>query len=197
MRGLPAGTLLAMLDLAVEVRQVLVQRPPEGHVEHLHAAADAEHGHPQPDGGARQLELEAVELRLGRAQLGVRQRAVGGWMEVGAPGEHDGVEVPQQGADRVGRHRGEDDGHATGRANRVQVALTQRELGAGRLALGHELAVPGRAHLGGRDADEWRRAYHSTHVSFPPPRCELLTTNAPGSSATRVRPPGTTDASPP
>ena len=56
------------LGLAVAL-EVLVQRAAAGDVERLRAAADPEQRHPGGVGGARQLELEAVERGLGRAEL--------------------------------------------------------------------------------------------------------------------------------
>ena len=120
--------------------------------------------------------------------------AVRGRVQVGPARQDDGVEAPEQRVDRLGRDRRQDHGHPAGRAHGLEVALAERQLRARRLALRDELAVARGAHLGGRDADEWRRAHHSTHVSFPPPRCELFTTSAPRSSATLVRPPGATAA---
>ena len=80
------------LGLAV-AGQVLVQRAAAGDVERLGAAADAEDRQPARVGGARQLELEGVEPRLGRPELVVALAgAVGVGIEVRAAGQADAVE---------------------------------------------------------------------------------------------------------
>ena len=51
--------------------QVLLERPAAGHVEHLHPAADAQHGHVTLERAVGQRELEAVALGPGPVGLGV------------------------------------------------------------------------------------------------------------------------------
>ena len=50
---------------------------------------------------AGELELEAVELRLGGAELGVRRRAVGARVEVRAARQADPVQPVDQRGDRA------------------------------------------------------------------------------------------------
>jgi hypothetical protein len=57
----------ALSDL---VRQVLVKVPAAGDVQHLRAAADAEHRQPPPVGRPDQRQLERVELGLGGPRAG-------------------------------------------------------------------------------------------------------------------------------
>ena len=83
------------LGLAV-VLDVLVQRAAARDVERLRAAADAEQRHARGVGGARELELEAVERGLGRAERLVGAGAVGGGIEIRAAGEADAVEALEQ-----------------------------------------------------------------------------------------------------
>jgi hypothetical protein len=95
---------------------VLVQRAARGNVEHLHAAADAEHGDVTLERPVRERKLEAVALLGGAGRLVVRARAVGARIHVAAAGEHDGVEAVEQlvgvaGDVIVGR---EDDGKPAG-----------------------------------------------------------------------------------
>src|SRR5205823_678056 len=50
---------------AVHLRDVLKKRPAERHVERLHAAAHAEHGHAALDRAIQQSDLEGVAVRVG------------------------------------------------------------------------------------------------------------------------------------
>ena len=74
-RLLPARRGLAVVDRVVGDRgQVLVQRPAAGDVERLRAAADAEDRQPSGVGDPRHLELEQVQRRLHRPEVGRRRR---------------------------------------------------------------------------------------------------------------------------
>ena len=82
-------------------------------------------------------------------------------------------------------------------ARRAHAEARQRSIDLlRRVGLGERLGVAGEPHLGSRDADQ-RAAHASTHVSLNPPFCVELTTSAPSSRATRVRPPGSTQMSSP
>ena len=153
-RGDPHGVrgLGGELGLAVAL-DVLVQRAAAGDVERLRAAADAEQRHPHGVGGARQLELEAVELRLGRAELLVRAGAVGGGVEVRPAGEADAVEAVEQRGDPVVQRR-QHDGHAAGQLDGPHVGQPQRHLMLRRLAVPAERRKLATSHLRGGDADE-------------------------------------------
>ena len=83
---------VAMAIAAELVRQVLDQRPPAGHVQELHAAADAEDRHVALERPVGQGELEAVALGPGVTGLRVYPRAVGGGIDVGAAGQHEAVD---------------------------------------------------------------------------------------------------------
>ena len=184
-----AGLSLAVVDRAAEVGQVLVQRPAAGHVQHLHAAADREHGQAARYRPPREGQLEAVELGLGRPQLGMLGGAVVVRMQVRPARQADAVEAVEQLVHRAGAHRREDHRHRAGHTHGVEVALAECQLRACGLALWHHVVVLLGAHLRGRHADQRRSRHVITHVSLPPPRWELFTTSAPRSSATRVSPP--------
>ena len=143
---------MASSRLAVAL-DVLVQRAAARDVERLRAAADAEQRHPHGVGGARQLELEAVELRLGRAELLVRAGAVGGGVEVRPAGEADAVEAVEQRGDPVVQRR-QHDGHAAGQFDGPHVGEPQRHLMLRRLAVPAERRKLATSHLRGGDADE-------------------------------------------
>ncbi len=79
---------------------MLVEVAAERHVQHLHAAADAEVGHAALDGDARQRDLEVVALRIGRLDVGLRLLAVAARVEIGAADEEQTVDAVEQ--DRSG-----------------------------------------------------------------------------------------------
>ena len=66
----------AVVLVADEVGQVLVQRAARRHVEQLHAAADAEHGHVALDRPADERDLGVVTLGHGAVRLRMRLGAV-------------------------------------------------------------------------------------------------------------------------
>ena len=71
------GAQLAVHDVRRALaRQVLHERAPARDVEHLQPAADGEHRQVTRLGGAHERDLEAVEVRLGRAERGMGTRPV-------------------------------------------------------------------------------------------------------------------------
>ena len=74
------------------VGQVLHERPPELDVQHLHAAADGEHGGARRQGGAEQRELAGVAPDIDAGGVGVRLLAVTGGVDVAAADEDERVE---------------------------------------------------------------------------------------------------------
>ena len=85
--GWSPGVALAVGDLFGEVGDVLVEVAAADDVERLGAAADRQDRHLAGVGAAGDVELEAVEVGLGRPELGVRLGAVVLGVEVGAAGE--------------------------------------------------------------------------------------------------------------
>ena len=81
---------------------MLVQRAAAGDVEHLGAAADRQHRERRAPRRAGERELEAVELGLRGAELGVLVGPVGGRVQVGAAREAETVETVEQGVDAAG-----------------------------------------------------------------------------------------------
>ena len=74
------------------VGQVLGERPAEGDVDQLHAAADAEHRHVAFDRAARQRQLRAVALGHGVLGHGMTVGSVGGGVDVIAAGQDQAVD---------------------------------------------------------------------------------------------------------
>ena len=87
-----------------EIVEMLGERPALDHVQHLHAAADAQHGHVALERARAEAELEAVALRPGRADLRMRLRAVGGGVDVGAAREDQAVEHVEHLVGTLGEH---------------------------------------------------------------------------------------------
>ena len=133
------------LGLAV-VLDVLVQRAAARDVERLGAAADAEQRQPGGVGGAGELELEAVERGLGRAEQLVRAGAVGDGVEVGAAGQADAVEAVEQRLQPV-LQRGQHDRHPAGQLDRAHVGQAERHLMLRRLAVTTERRKLSTPHL--------------------------------------------------
>ena len=69
---------------------------------------------------------------------------VGPRVEVGAAGQAESVEPVEQPVDGTGPHRCQDHRQAAGLADGVEVALTERELGTRRLALGQGRVIVAR-----------------------------------------------------
>ena len=160
------------------VGQVLVEVAAAGDVQHLGAAADGEHGQPARVGAARQLQLEAVEVaaRPGPARGGARRRRRPGR----CPGRPRGRarQPVEQRLDGVEVQRRHHDRQPAGGLDRAQVLQAR---------------APSRAR-GGSPCGVWSRGPASrtsevvtpisglmriTHVSLPPPFCELFTTSSP------------------
>jgi hypothetical protein len=112
-----------VLLVAERLGQVLVQRPAEGHVQYLHAAADPQQRHVPLDGAASQCDLDPVAIGHGSIGRRVRLSTVLGRIDVVAAGQDERVDsvehlvgvVDQR---RIGR---DDDGQSTGPLDRVHV----------------------------------------------------------------------------
>ena len=106
----PARLLLAVRDLDADgVGDVLEERAAARDVEQLLAAADRQDRHPARVGAAQQLELEGVEVGLGRAERRVRLLAVGRRVHVGPAGDHQPAEAVEQRVDVLEVHRRQHD----------------------------------------------------------------------------------------
>src|SRR5205807_6650152 len=135
----------------------------------------------------------AVEVHLSRAQFWMAIVAVPARIEIRAARDAQPSQSREQPVDRGGSERRHHDGYPAGRLDGARVSHAERHFDAGRVALAGRVGVLGGAYLGGGDADQRALMRHRrTQVSFPPPFFELLTISESRSSATRVRPPGTT-----
>ena len=85
-----------MLVASGAVGQVLVERAARGHVQHLHAAADAEQRNVTLEGAVSQGQLEAVALGPGAARRGVRPSPVRARIHVRPASQHEPVDQIQQ-----------------------------------------------------------------------------------------------------
>ncbi len=148
-----------MVDLIAEVGEVLVQAAAERDVEDLCATTDAQYRDPTRTRTAGELDLEAVQVGLGRPQRRVRLGAVRGGMDVRTAGEAERVESVEQRIDLTGGYGREDHRHAAAEAHGLEVALAERELLACGLAVGDHVVVVDAAHLRRGDADQRRRAH--------------------------------------
>ncbi len=68
--------------------EVLVERPPQCHVQELHSAADGEHGDAPLEGGPEKVQLHLVAGEVDGPQAGVRLLAVPRGRYVLPSGEH-------------------------------------------------------------------------------------------------------------
>ena len=96
--------------VADDVRQVLVQRAAAHDIERLSTATDAQGRQPESDSLPRYRILEAIKVRLGRAQFDMRLRAIRPGREVRPSREHEPIQTPEQTpsvlvADRRHNHR--------------------------------------------------------------------------------------------
>ena len=91
---------VAVVVVAEQVGKVLNEGATQRDVHHLHAPADAEHGHPAIEGATDEAHLEAIALGPRGAGLRVPLRAVGGRVDVGAARKHQPLDSVEQ---RVGR----------------------------------------------------------------------------------------------
>ncbi len=141
-------------DVVGDRRQVLVQRAAAGDVERLRAAADAEDRQPSGVGTAGDLELEDVQPRLDRPEIGRRRGAVGARVQVRAAGQADAPQRRQQRGDGLDRQRRQHDRDRPGSRERAHVRHAERHLVLRRLALGQRLRPLGPADLGSGHTDE-------------------------------------------
>ena len=186
MGGDVPGKVLAMADrLTDHLGQMLVQGAAAGDVEHLHAAADGQDRQPALVGGANEVDLEGVELRLGRSDPAAAFRAVAGRIDVRATGQADAVRAIQQRGEALGGHRRGDHGDPARRLDRLQVAQPEHHLVPRRLALGdlHDAAA---AQLRGADHDQRRERLRPTGRRWGPgTRCRYSSARTGGRSGPR------------
>ena len=124
------------------------------HVQDLHAAADPEDRELATVGGPDQRELDRVDSRLGRAELGVGLGAVGARLNVGATGQAHAVDPVEQRVDRVGPEQRHDHRNAAGALDRLGIQRGERHLELRRLALRPRAHVLGPSKLRGGDGDQ-------------------------------------------
>ena len=77
-----------------QVRHVLIQRAAAADVQHLHAPADGQQRHPEPQRAAGDREIPRVAYRHGRLRLRVPRRAVPDRVDVRAA-RHDQPVYPR------------------------------------------------------------------------------------------------------
>ena len=82
-----------VISVAKQVRQMLVQAAPHGHIEHLGPAANAQHRHAAPQRSTEKCELPGVAVTGGLIGGRVRLIVVGGGIDVTAAGEDQPVET--------------------------------------------------------------------------------------------------------
>ncbi len=75
-----------------EIGEVLVQRSAQRHVEQLHPAADAEHGHVALERAADERDLGLIPLRHRALRLRMRLGPIRRRVDIGAAGEDQAVE---------------------------------------------------------------------------------------------------------
>jgi len=92
MTAVPGGIAEETMGRAGSDRQVPDKRAAECDVDQLGAAADAQHRAPEPNGGANQLDLEAVEHRIEHGRPGPGHATVKPWIDVFATREHEPLE---------------------------------------------------------------------------------------------------------
>jgi hypothetical protein len=136
------------------VGQVLVERAAVHHVQELHPAADRQQRQPARLGLAHDRGLEAVHLRPGRPELGVRLGAVHRRVDVGPARDHDAVEARDQLRHHLAGLRRHHHRHAAGAGHGPHVVEVQDHLLAPRLGMGELLVAHGSAHLRGGQSDE-------------------------------------------
>ena len=85
-----------MRAFADVVGDVLEEGAAAQHVEHLGAAADAEHRHVGVDGGLQQRQLPLVGVGLAPVGGRVGRLAVAGRVDVDAPRDHQPVDALEQ-----------------------------------------------------------------------------------------------------
>ena len=83
--------------VAHQVGQVLVQRPASADVQHLHAAADGEQRHAQPQRVAGDVQVPGVAQRCGSLRPRVPRRAVPDRVDVRTARDHQAVQARDRG----------------------------------------------------------------------------------------------------
>ena len=102
----------------------LVQGAAEGHVHHLHAAADAEDGQARRPGHAGQGKLVPVHVRVGVAQPRDGLFPVGQGIQVHPAGEHHAVQEGKLGLQILSlEDHGQHHRHGSREGQRVEVVL--------------------------------------------------------------------------
>src|SRR5215470_19477352 len=121
--GLALEPGLAVVERRARLaRDVLIEAPAEGDVQHLNAAADREQGDALRDRPARQLDLERIARRGHLAAGRMRPLAEACRVDVAAPGEQHTVDVLEDpGARRVRQLRRQRHGYATGLLDGVEI----------------------------------------------------------------------------
>jgi hypothetical protein len=148
---------VAVLLVTDHVGEMLDERPATRDVQQLHTAADGEQGEVSRERAVGQGELEAITLRHGLTDLGMRPGAVGGRIDVGASGEDQRVQPTEQLVGRLGGGviRRQEDREPAGILHRAHV-------GPGRH---RDHLVPGTPpHALERRADTDDRPEHATKV---------------------------------
>ncbi len=113
--------------LSATVRNVKLQIPAEGHVDHLHPAADPEHGELGAlERTSYQLNLELVPFAIYPVHHRVLTPAVKARVDVAAAREHDPVDAVEQSLWGF-RRRYEKQRDATGKVHGADVAGGKRE----------------------------------------------------------------------
>jgi hypothetical protein len=88
---LEAPQISPVLGMTHVIGKVLAQRAAKGHVEQLHPAADAEHGHVAGSRRTHQRQLGSITLRNSQLGLGMGLLPVCRWIAVASPGEHQSI----------------------------------------------------------------------------------------------------------
>src|ERR1043166_3312074 len=100
---------------AAFAREVLVQRPAQGHVQDLDAATDGEDGEPAALRAGDERELDGIAGGIGFAEPGMRRGAIARRVDVLPAGEHQPLHPVEGGARGLGvEHRWHQEGHEAG-----------------------------------------------------------------------------------
>ena len=118
-----------MTRVAEHIGQVLVQRAAERHVDHLRAAADAQHRHAAPQRAADQRELPGVALAVGlHGLVGGRMArlAVAGRVHVPSAGDDQSVQPVEHPLGGIGGLRRQQHRGAAGEVDALHVDGRQK-----------------------------------------------------------------------
>jgi hypothetical protein len=127
---------LAMGDrVANDVRQVLMQSAAAHDIERLSTPADAQGWQSEPHRFSRDRILEAIKVRLGRAQLDMRPRAIRRRREVWPSREHETVETSEQAPSVLVTDRRHDHRNPARGLDRPHIGHPERHLGVRGLAV--------------------------------------------------------------